>query len=263
MPWGYDGNDDWQPFPAYVPAAVRRKNAEKRARELAKKEGRDPAPVRLEGKTITTSFWGKSWCENLERYSDFATRLPRGRSYVRSGCVVDLRIAPGRVDARVSGSLLYEIAIDVKPLPAARWRAIRAECAGRIDSMVALLEGSLSEPVMTVVCRKETGLFPAPAEISMTCSCPDSARMCKHVAATLYGIGARLDKEPELVFILRGVNAKDLLDAALASDLLASKKKPSTKRLAAKDLSAVFGIDLADDAYPVALPKGLKGRPKK
>src|SRR2546423_1570864 len=156
MAWGYDGDDDFQGFPAYVPVAVRRKNAQKRVRELAKKEGREPAPIELEGRTIAASFWGKSWCENLERYSDFATRLPRGRSYVRNGCVVDLRITAGRVDARVSGTLLYEISISIEPMAKPRWRALRTEVAGRIDSMVALLEGSLAEPVMAVVCRQES-----------------------------------------------------------------------------------------------------------
>ena len=152
-----------------------------------------PDPNTIEGRTIASTFWGKAWCENLERYSDYANRLPRGRTYVRNGSVVDLALLPGKVAARVSGSRLYTVTIEVTPLAKARWKALCKDCAGAIDSVVELLQGRFAKGVMERLCHAKTGLFPAPAEIRFACTCPDWASMCKHVAASLYGVGARLD----------------------------------------------------------------------
>src|SRR5215510_5072434 len=185
-------------FPQYVSIEERRRNAQ---REAAKRA--DTAPVIINGTQIAKTFWGKSWCQNLERYSDYANRLPRGRTYVRSGCVVDLNILSGKVDALVSGSDLYEITVNVAPIPKLRWKSVCHDCAGAIDSLVELLQGRFSKVTMERLCKEKTGLFPFPAEMKFHCNCPDSARMCKHVAAVLYGIGARLDEKPELLFTLR------------------------------------------------------------
>ena len=184
----------WRP---YVSVAERRRKAAREMQKLRKK-GHPVSPVVIEGRTIARTFWGKAWCDNLERYSDFANRLPRGRTYVRNGSVVDLQIAPGEVNALVSGSELYKVAVKVSAVPKARWTSICADCAGAIDSLVELLQGRFSKGVMERICQQKTGLFPAPAEIEFSCSCPDWASMCKHVAAVLYGIGARLDEQPEL-----------------------------------------------------------------
>lgn len=162
--------------------------------------GQSIEPVRIEGRVIAKSFWGKSWCTNLERYSNFASRLPRGRTYVRNGSVLDLQVAKGEVRAMVSGSELYTVRVTIAPATTKRWRAICKDCAGSIDSLVELLQGRLSKGVMDRVCREGDGLFPAPEEIELSCSCPDWADMCKHVAAVLYGVGARLDERPELLF---------------------------------------------------------------
>jgi uncharacterized Zn finger protein len=234
MAFGYDGG-----WPAYVPVAERRKKA---AREIArlKKAGQNVAPVVVEGRKIAASFWGKAWCDNLESYRDYAYRVERGRSYVRNGAVIDLRIGPREI---------YAILITIKPLPAAAWTSICADCAGRVDSLVELLQGKLSKPVMERVCRQADGLFPKPADIKFSCSCPDSASMCKHVAAALYGAGARLDAEPDLLFRLRAVDAGQIfahLDAALP----ASRGGGAGTRLDARDLSDIFGIDMATSAPP-------------
>ena len=186
-------------FRPYVPVAARRAQAAKEIGKLTKK-GRVVSPVVVEGRKIATSFWGKAWCDNLERYSDFANRLPRGRTYVSNGSVIDLQIERGKVEALVSGSKIYKVKIDITVAAPARWRAICADCAGSIGSLVELLQGKLSKHVMERVCREADGLFPAPREIKMSCSCPDWAGMCKHVAATLYGVGARLDSQPDLLF---------------------------------------------------------------
>jgi uncharacterized Zn finger protein len=233
---------EWRP---YVPVAQRRQQA---ARKLAKltKQGQQMAPVRIEGRTIAGTFWGQSWCDNLERYSDYATRLPRGRSYVRNGAVIDLRITKGEVAAKVMGSQLYIVKIAIAPVAAASWKGVCRDCAGTIDSLVELLQGRLAKNVMDRVCRKGDGLFPSPREIKLSCSCPDWADMCKHVAAALYGVGARLDQQPRLLFVLRGVDEQDLL--AGAGQTLPLAKPADDKVLADDDVAALFGLDMAEPA---------------
>ena len=228
----------------HVSVAARRERA---ARDLAlvKKKGRHVSPIVIEGRTIAETFWGEAWCDNLERYSDFASRLPRGRSYVRHGSVIDLQIAPGRVTALVSGSSMYDVQVTIAPVARTRWRAICRDCSGAIDSLVELLQGRFSQGVMTRLCEDESGLFPSPKEISFTCSCPDWASMCKHVAAVLYGIGARLDHEPELLFKLRSVDQRELIARAGTTLSKAGKERSSAKVLESDDLSAIFGIEIA------------------
>jgi uncharacterized Zn finger protein len=230
---------EWRP---YVSVAERRRQA---AREMAKlaKKGHPVSPVVIEGRTIAKTFWGKSWCDNLERYSDFSNRLPRGRTYVRNGSVVDLQIAPGEIKAHVSGSETYDVVVNVSAVPKARWNAMCADCAGAIDSLVELLQGRFSKGVMDRICQQKTGLFPAPAEIHFTCSCPDWASMCKHVAAVLYGIGARLDERPELLFRLRQVDEKALIATAGKGLPLSNNRPAAAKVLADGELSDIFGLD--------------------
>ncbi len=235
-------------FKPYVPVAQRRANAAKEVAKLAKK-GRVVSPVVVEGTKIAATFWGKAWCDNLERYSDFANRLPRGRTYVRNGSVVDLQMARGKIEALVSGSDLYKVTIDVTVASPARWQAICAACAGSIGSIVELLQGRLSKHVMERVCREGDGLFPAPREIRMSCSCPDWAGMCKHVAATLYGVGARLDRDPDLLFALRGVDRSELVSAG-ADVSIADAGARSDRVLEGGDIAALFGLEF--DAAPLA-----------
>ncbi|MDJ0447131.1 hypothetical protein [Methylocystis sp. JR02] len=230
-------------YPPYVPVAQRRAQAAKEVAKL-KKKGRVITPVVLDGRKIAQSFWGKAWCDNLERYSDFETRLPRGRTYVRNGSVVDLQIAKGKITALVSGSQIYEIDIAVTSATPGRWKAICRDCAGSIASLVELLKGKISKNVMERVCRESDGLFPAPREIKMSCSCPDGAEMCKHVAATLYGVGARLDAQPELLFLLRGVDSADLVSNADAG-ATSSRPDASQRIIAQDDVAALFGIDMS------------------
>jgi len=235
-PMSYYG---WSP---YVPVAQRRERAARKIERL-RRSGHEVAPVAIQGRKIATTFWGISWCENLEAYSDYANRLPRGRTYVRNGSVVDLQIADGQIRALVSGSDLYEVDLRVKPLSARKWKRIRSQCAGRVDSLVELLQGRISDAVMGIVTRAGEGLFPTPGEISLDCSCPDWATMCKHVAAVLYGVGARLDHEPAMLFALRGVEPAEMVGDAVGQ----AGKTPEVARgrvLAAEDLSSVFGVDI-------------------
>jgi uncharacterized Zn finger protein len=246
----------WRP---YVSVAQRRRKA---ASEMAKlkKKGHPVSPVVVEGRTIVKTFWGKAWCDNLERYSDFANRLPRGRTYVRNGSVIDLQIAPGEIKALVSGSEIYEVAVTVAPVAKTRWRSICTDCAGAIDSLIELLQGRFSKGVMERVCRQKTGLFPSPDEIRLSCSCPDGAYMCKHVAAVLYGIGARLDQKPDLLFRLHNLDEKELI-AGAGQAPLASKTPAAKKVLGGEDLSALFGLDMAPEAT-AAKPKRKKAGKK-
>jgi len=230
-----------------------------------RKKGQSLAPVVIAGRTIAATFWGKAWCENLERYGDYENRIPRGRAYVRNGSVVDLKIGAARVDALVSGSHLYSVEVEIRPLKAEVWKGVKGACTGRIGSLLELLQGKLSREVMEIVTRPRAGLFPEPAEISFRCSCPDWASMCKHVAAVLYGVGARLDREPELLFRLRDVDHRELIAAPGASDLAASPGMRD-KMIAEEDLAGIFGIEI--DAGPAAqmeTPGSVKrkrGRPR-
>ena len=243
----YDGWG-WKP---YVSAAERRRNA---GREIEKrqKKGQMVSPVVVDGRAIAKTFWGKAWCENLERYSDYANRLPRGRTYVRNGSVIDLQIAAGEIKAMVSGSEIYTVAVRIAPVTKERWKSICADCGGAIDSLVELLQGRLSKGVMDRICRQNLGLFPSPPEIKLSCSCPDWADMCKHVAAVLYGTGARFDHRPELVFLLRGVDEKELIAGAGASIPLA-RGKILAKVLDSQAIGDIFGLDMAQDTNSESL----------
>src|SRR6186713_479293 len=150
----------WYEYKPYVPVAQRRAQA---AREVARREkaGKKSSPVVIEGRAIATTFWGKAWCENLESYSDYENRLPRGRTYVRNGSVVDLQIAPLQVKAMVSGSSIYVVTVSIK----AMWQSLCRDCAGAIDSLVELLQGRFSVAVMERLCRQDHGLFPKPMDI--------------------------------------------------------------------------------------------------
>ncbi len=240
-------------FAPYVPVAERRRKAQKEAEKHAKK-GTTLQPVVIEGKKIATTFWGKAWCDNLESYSDYENRLPRGRTYARNGFVIHLAISPGLIEAKVSGSSLYSIKIGIKPIPTDHWKSICKECTGSIGSLVELLQGKLSSRVMEIITRHGTGLFPSPSEIDLSCSCPDSAEMCKHVAAALYGVGSRLDRQPDLLFKLRSVNHEDLITHASTASDLATKQTAAPDEIAADDVSSIFGIELDAPTAPLAAP---------
>jgi uncharacterized Zn finger protein len=235
------------PFPKSMTVAERKARAEAAAIRLGVKTKSAAQPIEVVGRTITRTFWGNAWCENLQSYADLAYRLDRGRSYVRSGAVIDLRIDGAEVNARVVGTRVYEVRIALRKIAPARWKEIVRACTGRIGSLVALLRGELPDEVMEVVTARGTGLFPEPAELEMHCDCPDSAALCKHLAASLYGVGVRLDDQPQLLFQLRGVEAGDLIEHATAGLAAAPKKGAATLEGNTSDLAELFGIELVDD----------------
>ena len=259
MAWDWDG---YGGYGGYVSADQKRRRAAAAARKL-EKGGRKLAPVAVEGNSIAKTFWGKSWCKNLESYSDYASRLPRGRSYVRNGSVLDLQIQKQVVRAVVAGTETYNVEIKIDALNKNDWTKLKQECAGKVGSLIDLLRGRLSGPVMEIITSKERGLFPKPREIHFHCSCPDPALMCKHVAAALYGMGVRLDQSPELLFTLRGVDHLELitettqsLTAGLTSDAGAAGS------LDEDSLSDIFGIEMAVSTEEVPKPKASKPQPQ-
>ena len=223
------------------------------------KSGKKLEPVDISGRKIAATFWGKEWCENLESYSDYSNRLPRGRTYVRNGSVIDLKIAEGKVTALVQGSSLYTVTISISALASSAWSAFKKRCAGKIASLLDLLQGRLDKGVLEEITSRSGGLFPTPKEIKLSCSCPDGASMCKHVAATLYGVGARLDGKPELFFTLRGADMQELITAATADAAIADTGA-APAGLDVDDLSAIFGVEIESS---VVKKPAKKTAPKK
>jgi len=239
-------------YPEYVSVAEKRRKAQKSVEKLRKKNP-DISPIIITGTKITKTWWGKSWNDNLESYSDYANRIGRGRSYVRHGAVVDLKITQGEIKALVQGSVSkpYQVTISIQPLSSALWRGITKNCAGKIDSLQELITGKFPKALSEVFTAKGKGLFPASKEIRLQCNCPDGAIMCKHVAAVLYGVGARLDDDPTLFFVLRNVKVDDLISEAISQNtetLLRKSKVKSRRIIEDTDISDLFGIEMETKA---------------
>jgi uncharacterized Zn finger protein len=248
----------WYDGQRYVSASERRDNA--RRQMAARRQGGKPVtPIEpIRGRGIARTFWGQAWCRHIECLSDFASRLDRGKTYVRNGSVCHLEIKPGKVEAIVAGQTTYDVSVHIDPLEPERWAAIKERCAGRIGSLVELLQGRFSDDVMAVLTDAAAGMFPRADDFRLDCSCPDFARLCKHLAATLYGVGVRLDERPDLLFTLRGVDAGELLAAAAGAKV--ADVDPAAQALDAGELSAIFGVEIALDTPQEAKPKQ---RPRK
>jgi len=262
----------WYYRKPYVSVAKRRANGRKELDRL-KKAGRaiEPLGELSHRSKIATSFWGRAWCEHFEALGDYANRLPRGRTYVRNGSVLHLSIEPGTITALVQGSELYEQTVRIATLPPAKWKRIKKRCRGGVGSLIELLQGKISDEVMASVTDPADGLFPRPEEISLACTCPDWAILCKHLAAVLYGVGAKLDRQPELLFLLRGIDHRELIDESAVATAIEGEDKSARRRpLDTAALADVFGIDLDDGPVlpepapgPSARAAGKKGRTKR
>lgn len=237
----------WNDFPAYsqpTAAEIKRNSAASRQKEKAK--GKQLEPVEVKGREIVRKWWGKAWCANLERYADFESRLERGRRYVRTGAVIDLKIQKGKITARVQGSRKtpYKVEIRISPLSEEKCQAVIEKCGRKLENLKSLLTGDFPEDMQELFQGKD-GLFPMPKEISFSCSCPDWALMCKHVAASLYGVGARLDEQPILFFELRGIDVGHFIDITLQNKveaMLANAQRPSSRIISQEEAAGLFGI---------------------
>ena len=243
-------------FPRYVSVAEKKAKADKKLKELSKKNP-NLKPVILQGSAIARTWWGKAWNLNLERYADYHNRIGRGRSYVRHGAVLDLQIDSGEARASVQGSRStpYSVVIKITTLKKDIWQTILDQCQGMLESLQELLNGSFPKAMGEIFTHADTGLFPSPKEIKFSCSCPDWAGMCKHVAATFYGIGARLDESPELLFRMRNLEMGDLIGQAISDHkqkLLAKASRKSSRIIEEADLSRTFGIELEHDLGTVS-----------
>ncbi len=230
-------------FPKYISVAERKANIAKKAAKL-KKKNKSLLPIVVEGRMLVKTYWGKSWVKNIESYADYAYRLERGRSYVRHGAVLDLKIYSGSVEAIVSGTRNYTVKIIISTVTSELWKKLIRECSGKVNSLIELLQGKLSEHIMTIIAQPGGGLFPKSKEIEFTCSCPDYAYMCKHVAAALYGIGIRLDTSPELLFQLRQVDHAELINKVTDNIDLGSVAM-ANQNVIDGDLSDIFGVEIA------------------
>ena len=248
----------WSDFPSYSQPSVnelRMKAASSVAN--ARKKGRtmDPAIPQKNTGPICQSWWGQAWCENLERYADFSTRLARGARYIRSGTVLDLKISRGRIEARVQGrrKIPYKIDIRISPLSEDKCQRILEKCGRRIRNMEELIYGRFPED-LKVLFSAEDGLFPTPAEISFICNCPDWALMCKHVAAAMYGIGLRLDENPFYFFELRGIDVDRFIDVALeskAESMLDHADVITDRMILDEDMLSVFDMmEISQTTFP-------------
>lgn len=238
-------------FAPYESVAEKKAKAKKKIIALRKK-GQKVAPVEIEGRTIAKSWWGKAWNNNLTKYADFSNRLSRGKSYVTHGCVIDLQISKGSIKALIMGSgrSVYKANISINPLNKIQWAKIKKSASGNISSMADLLVGKFPKEMEELLSNKSAGLFPAPSEFFPQCDCPDYSKFCKHLAAVIYGIGNRLDSDPSLLFMLRGVDPKELIAKVVKErkdDFIYKAKHVKSKRIINVDnskLSTMFDIKI-------------------
>ncbi|MCL1965176.1 MAG: hypothetical protein FWF69_08980 [Firmicutes bacterium] len=230
----------------YVPVAQKKANAQ---RALAKLKKKNPGvcPVVITGNKIAKTWWGGAWNKNLESYADYSNRIGRGRSYVKNGFVLDLKIEAETVTAIVAGSGRnpYHVKISINALSKTKWLKITNLCGRSIEGIDQLAQGKFPKELETLFTQKGEGLFPSPEEIKFSCDCPDWASMCKHVAAALYGVGARLDEDPTFFFKLRNIEIEALIKKSIEEkmeNMLKNSGKKSKRVIKDADLGELFGI---------------------
>lgn len=253
-------------FPKYETVAEKRKRAQVAVEKL-KKNNPSITPIIIKGRNLASAWWGKAWNNNLERYSDYANRIERGRSYVRHGAVLDLKIEKGTIVAWVQGSSSkpYKVNIAIHPIEEDLWKKIKKSCEGKIESLQELIDGKFPETLSEIFTAKGSGLFPTPKEITLKCNCPDWAVMCKHVSAVLYGVGVRLDEDPMLLFTLRNVNIEELIAKAIeekAQNMLGKAQTKSRRIMEDIDVTAVFGVEV-ETTDTSSKQKETQGKKKK
>lgn len=238
--YGYGG------FPPYVSVAEKKQKAQRSLKKL-QKQNPNIRPVIIESAKIANSWWGISWCKNLERYADYLNRISRGKSYAKVGYIFDLQIEPGKITAIVGGSRSkpYNIEIKIDQLADEKWHSISERCSRQIDSITDLIAGKFPKELAGIFTEKGSGLFPSPKEIHFDCDCPDWADMCKHIASVLYGIGNRLDDDPLLFFAMRGLDMEALIKKSIeekTKSMLANASVTSSRVMEDVDIEDLFGL---------------------
>ncbi len=204
-------------------------------REELRAAGEEPQPVVGRSRALASHFWGKAWMRHLAACESGGLNLAPGRMLLRHGCVLDVRVAPGLIRARVSTQRLEELELRLAPLDEERVEELRRHCQGRIDSLVSLMEGRVDEAVLAPLCDPERGLMPTPADWKMSCSCTDWSEPCRHAAAAIYAAGLLIDADPSLLFTLRSL---------APASLLAPAPQAAPADFSSTELGRMFGIEL-------------------
>ena len=220
--------DDFAPR---LKAADLQKLAQQRLAEL-QAGGEELRPVINTTRKLASHFWGSAWMKQLAHCESGGMCLAPGRTLLRHGCVLDLRITPGCITALISAEKLYEVDLHISPIEGERLETLSQACYNHIDSLLALLEGNTNPDVLQQLCHPDHGLLPTPQDWRMRCTCPDWAEPCPHAAAAIYAAGCLIDTAPHLLFTLRGIEPASLLHHSDTTEI-------DTNRL-----SCLFGIDI-------------------
>jgi len=197
------------------------------------------------------SWWAKRWISVLESFN-IGARLGRGRSYARRGQVLSIETDKGRVRAKVQGSRPkpYEVAIQVKVLSSADWQKVVRELSKQAIFMAKLLAGEMPQDIEKVFKDARLSVFPEKLkDLKTECSCPDWSNPCKHIAAVYYLLGEEFDRDPFLIFKLRGMNRDEFLRLLGPGDKksLPKGRKPKAAPIPAEEEISPPGEPLAAD----------------
>ena len=233
-------------YPKYVPVAEKKKRNKEKIEKLEKLM--DISPIKVEKRKIAHSWWGEAWIDNLEIYADYSNRLARGRKYLRYGAVANLDIEKGDIKGIVIGSSkkYYEISISIDTLEEEKRNNLVKKIKKRISSLEELVQGEFPKELKGLLKSKENNLFPKAKEINFLCSCPDYAKMCKHIVAILYGVGVKLDQDPLLLFKLRGIDIDYIIDKTIenkSNDLLDKSSESSDRVIENSEVNDLFDMD--------------------
>ncbi len=204
-----------------------------RLEELRADGHHDIQPLRNSTRKLAAQPWGAAWMRQLAYCEQEGMELAMGRSLLRHGCVLDIKLSEGRIQGLVSGEQLYELDLHVDLIDEDRLNLLREQCRGQLDSYVALLEGKLDADAMSALCDPESGLLPLPCDWKFSCTCPDWASPCAHAAALVYAAGCLIDSDPSLLFALRGILPEQLLET-----------EKNTLHFNSDSLARTFGIEL-------------------
>ena len=212
---------------------------------------KDYGEVKIDGKVISSSWWGQMWCRNIENYSNIRNRLERGRTYIRQNTVKSLSISNNCAESQVQGHSKepYRVIINIKTIEKSKYDNILNKCENSVDNLESLMTGSFPKEYQQFFTDEEYGLFPKSNEIDYNCTCLDyekNMHMCKHIAATMYAIGNKLDNDPLIFFKLRGIDISEFSNKILKKEtefVWNNINGESNRKINSNDISFLFGVD--------------------